>query len=299
MDGNVYSEIDRERIIEILERAPEILTLPSVVNDILDIVSKKNSSASDLTNIIESDPALTTRILAVANSAYYGFVKKISTISHAVVVLGFHEIQNIALSMSVVQLFDRKGSEFSENLWRHSFAVGVGTRMIAQYLSRKIDGKYFVSGLLHDVGKIFLSQYLPELFGKLLSAMDEKGNNYSYHALEERIFGITHTKVGEILLTTWMFPPDIVNAVASHHAPSKAKVDPVFSAFIHLADLLCTIKGISPLKDHHFISLDQDIIPVIRDIKANFSTDDMMVLLSQLDIDIERQSSFVTAFKKK
>jgi putative nucleotidyltransferase with HDIG domain len=295
----VYPEIERERIIEILERAPEILTLPSIVNDILDVVSRKTSSSTDLTNIIESDPALTTRILAVANSAYYGFVKKISTISHAVVVLGFQEIQNIALSMSVVHLFDRKGSEFSENLWRHSFAVGVGTRMIAQYLSRKIDGKYFVSGLLHDVGKIFLSQYLPELFGKLLSAMDEKDNCLSYHTLEERIFGITHAEVGEILLTAWMFPSDIVNAVSSHHTPSQAKMDPVFSFCIHLADLLCTIKGITPLKDHHFIFLDRDIIPVIHEVKANFSTNDLTALLSQLDIDIERQSGFVTAFKKK
>jgi HD-like signal output (HDOD) protein len=125
--GDINPESERERIKEILDRAPEILTLPSIINEIMDVISRKNSSATDLTNIIESDPALTARILTVANSAYYGFVKKISTISHAVVVLGFKEIQNIALGMSVIQMFNRKGSEFSEQLWKHSFSVGVGT----------------------------------------------------------------------------------------------------------------------------------------------------------------------------
>jgi putative nucleotidyltransferase with HDIG domain len=289
----------RERIIEILAKAPDILTLPSVVNDVLEVVSRKVSSSSDLTKIIERDPALTTRILSVANSPYYGIMKKISSISHAVVVLGFQEIQNIALSMSVVQLFDRKGSEFLENLWRHSFSVGVGTKMIAQYLTKKTDGKYFVSGLLHDVGKIFLSQYMPDEFNILLLTMAKKHNSYTYHSLEEKIFGITHAEIGEILLSMWMFPPDITDAVASHHDPMKTKKDPVFSACIHLADILCTLKGISPLKDHHFIAVERDIIPVIREIKRDFGTEDMTFLLSELDIEIDRQSNFVSAFRKK
>jgi putative nucleotidyltransferase with HDIG domain len=264
----------------------------------MDVISRKNSSATDLTNIIESDPALTTRILTVANSAYYGFVKKISTISHAVVVLGFKEIQNIALGMSVLQMFNRKGSEFSEQLWRHSFSVGVGTKMIAQYLNLKIDGKHFVGGLLHDVGKIFISQYMTDAFSKLLDAIEENGNNYSYHAVEKRIFGITHAEVGEILLNSWMFPPDVVNSVAHHHSPVLSTVDPIFTVCVHLADILCTAKGITPLKNRQFITVDRDILPIIQERRHHFSTEDIVLLMSQLDIEIERQSSFMTAFKR-
>jgi putative nucleotidyltransferase with HDIG domain len=298
VEGNINLDNERERIMEILDRAPDILTLPSIINEIMDVISRKNSSASDLTKIIESDPALTTRILTVANSAYYGFVKKISTISHAVVVLGFKEIQNIALGMSVLQMFNRKGSEFSEQLWRHSFSVGVGTKMIAQYLNLKIDGKYFVGGLLHDVGKIFISQYMTDAFSKLLDAIEENGNNYSYHAVEKRIFGITHAEVGEVLLNSWMFPPDVVNTVAHHHSPVLSNVDPIFTVCVHLADVLCTAKGITPLKDRHFITVDRDILPIIQERRHHFSTEDIVSLMSQLDIEIERQSSFVTAFKR-
>ncbi len=298
MEGNINPDTERERIMEILDRAPDILTLPSIINEIMDVISRKNSSASDLTNIIESDPALTARILTVANSAYYGFVKKISTISHAVVVLGFKEIQNIALGMSVLQMFNRKGSEFSEQLWRHSFSVGVGTRMIAQYLNLKIDGKYFVGGLLHDVGKIFISQYMADTFSRLLDAIEEDGNNYSYHAVEKRIFGITHAEVGQILLNSWMFPPDVVNTVAHHHTPVLSDVDPIFTICVHLADVLCTAKGITPLKDRHFITVDRDILPIIQERRHHFSTEDIVSLMSQLDIEIERQGSFMTAFKR-
>lgn len=287
----------RPRILKLLARATDILTLPTVIHEIMDVTGKKNSSAVDLTRIIENDPALTTRILSVANSPYYGFVKKISTVSHAVVVLGFREIQNIALSMSVVQLFNRRGSEFVEKLWRHSFAVGVATRMIASYLNLKMEGKYFVGGLLHDIGKIFLSQYLHENFDRLLIAMEEKDNKYTYHKLEEQFFGVSHAEIGGKLLSTWMFPPEISDAVSFHHDPSHAKIDTVFTSCVHIADLLCTIKGISPLKTHYFLAVDKDILPLLHSHKEDFGTEDMIKLLSQLDIEMERQSSFIHAFK--
>jgi putative nucleotidyltransferase with HDIG domain len=290
-------DCERERIMSILARAPDILTLPSIIHEIMEVISSKNSSATDLTNIIESDPALTTRILTVANSPYYGFVKKISNVSHAVVVLGFQEIQNIALSMSVLQMFDRKGSEFSELLWRHCFSVGVGTRMVAKYLNMKIDGKLFVGGLLHDVGKIFISQYLSESFHRLLSTVEEEGNLYGYHTIEERILGITHQEVGQILLSSWMFPADVINAVAFHHNPGSSKTDPLFAVCVHLSDVLCTAKGITPMKDHHFITINREILPIVQEKGSTFATEDVISLMGQLDIEIDRQSSFMTAFK--
>lgn len=297
VEGKLRPDQTREHILGILSKATDILTLPHVVNEILDITSGKNSSAADLTSIIESDPALTTRILFVANSPYYGFVKKISTISHAVVVLGFQEIQNIALSMSVLQLFDRRGSEFTEKLWRHCFAVGVGTRMMAKHFNCKLDGKFFVGGLLHDIGKIFLSQYLPEKFNDMLATMEQEDNKKTYHVLEEEYFGITHAEIGGKLLNSWMFPQEISDTVTYHHTPSCVEADPAFAACVHIADLLCTVKGISPLKEHYFLSIDKGILPTLHNLKEDFSTDDMIKLLPQIDLEIDRQSSFVSAFK--
>jgi len=298
MEGKLRSEYTRERTLDILSKATDILALPHVVHEVLDVTSGKNSSAADLTGIIESDPALTMRILSVANSPYYGFVKKISTVSHAVVVLGFKEIQNIALSMSVVQLFDKRGSEFTEKLWRHCFAVGVVSRMMANYLNCRMDGKYFVGGLLHDVGKIFLSQYLPERFNEMLAVMERKDNKITYHMLEEEYFGISHAEVGGRLLDSWMFPQEISDAVAFHHKPSGSVNDPVFASCIHIADLLCTIKGISPLKEYYFLTIEKSILPTLQGLKEKLSTDDMINLIPQIDLEIDRQSNFVSAFKR-
>lgn len=287
----------RDYILQLLSRVTDILTLPAVIQRVLEVTSDRNSSAAELTSIIEGDPALTVKILSVANSAYYGFMRKVSTISHAVVVLGFQEIQNIVLSMSVVKLFNRRGSVFRERLWRHSFAVGVATRMIANYLKLKMDGKYFVGGLLHDIGKIFLDQYVPEVYNKLLAEMDLEDNIYTYHKLEESLCGMTHAEIGGKLLSSWTFPSDIIEAVAFHHSPGLSKKDPAFVACVHLADILCTIKGISPIKDNSFLPMDKDILQIIYTLREDFDTEDILGLLSQLDLEIERQSSFVATFK--
>lgn len=297
MEGILYSHQSREHILGLISSCTNILTLPHIVHQILDVASGKNSSASDLTTLIESDPALTARILSVANSSYLGFTKKVTAVTHAVVVLGFQEIQNLALSMSVIQLFDRRGSEFTEKLWRHSFSVGVGSRMLASHLNLKMDGKYFVSGLLHDVGKIFLSQYLPEKFSEMLATLERQDARTTYHALEESFFGITHAEVGGRLLEAWMFPGEIIDAVTWHHEPHRASSDPVLAACVHLADILCTIKGISPLGDRYFLPMDKKILPVLYDLRENFSTEGLIALMSQLDLEIDRQSALLSAFK--
>jgi putative nucleotidyltransferase with HDIG domain len=292
-----YSAQSREHILSLISRCTNILTLPHIVHQILEVTSGKKSSASDLTPLIESDPALTARILSVANSSYLGFTKKVSTISHAVVVLGFQEIQNLALSMSVIQLFNRRGSDFTEKLWRHSFSVAVGSRMLASYLNLKTDGKYFVGGLLHDVGKIFLCQYLPEKFSEMLTLLDRQDFRITYHALEERFFGIAHAEVGGRLLESWMFPRDIIDAVAWHHEPHRALSDPALAACVHLADILCTIRGMSPLGDRYFLPMDKKILPLMYDLKENFGTEGLIALMGQLDLEIDRQNALLSAFR--
>lgn len=299
MDGYVDCAAERGNILGILERAPEILTLPGIIHDIMEVTSRRSSSASDLTAVIESDPALTSRVLAVANSPYYGFVKKIKSVAHAVVVLGFKEIQNLAMSMSVLRMFDARGSEFSEQLWRHSFCVGVAARMIAEHLRLKSEGKYFVGGLLHDVGKIFFSQYVFDAFERLLNALWDEDTLEGYHGLELKTLGITHQEVGGMLLSSWMFPAEIVDAVAFHHDPASSEQDPIFTLSIHLADVICTARGITPLKDRHFVSIDPAALAILGESRGALSTADVMSLSDRLDIEIERHGGYFSTFRRR
>jgi len=290
-------EKNRNRILDVLSRAQDILTLPTIVQEVVEITHNKRASARDLTKIIENDPALTSKILSVANSPYYGFIKKVSTVSHAVVVLGFREIQNIALGMSVVKLFGRRGTEFTEKLWSHSFSAGVATRMLAGFFKLKLDGKYFVGGLLHDIGKIFLCQYVPDVFDYMLATLYDRDNILTYHAIERDFCGITHAEIGGRLLNSWMFPQEITGAVASHHGIREHGDDELMVALVHLADIICTLKGISPTREYSFLPIDRAMLPQIYNLKKDFCSQDIVHLMAQLDLEIEKQSSFLQAFK--
>jgi putative nucleotidyltransferase with HDIG domain len=297
VEAKLYPEQGREDVLKLLSRCTEILALPHTVRLILDVTSGKSSSAGDLATLIGSDPALSAGIISVVNSPYFGFAKKVSSVSHAVTVMGFQEVQNIVLSISVIKLFDQKGFDFIEKLWRHSFAVGVGSRMLAAHLKLKIEGKYFVAGLLHDIGKIFLSQYLPDKFKEMHAILERGDSKITYHALEEGFWGISHAEIGRKLLEFWGFPEDIKDAVAWHHEPSRALSCQALAACLNITDLICTIKGLSPLGDRHFLTVDKNVLPLMNKLKENFGTEDLFFLTRQLDLEMDRLSGFVSAYK--
>lgn len=296
MEAKLHPEQNRQHVLELLSRCTEILALPPVVQIILGVTTGRNSSAGTLATLIEKDPFLDSGLVSIANSPHFGFSKKITRVSHAVSVLGFEEIRNLVLSMSVVHLFDQKGSDYTEKLWRHSYSVGVATRMVAGFFKLKIESKYFVAGLLHDIGKIFLAQYFPDKTGEMLSILEREGGKVTYHALEEAFFGISHTEIARWLLDYWMFPTEIITAVSGHHEPSRSPS--ILAACVHFADLLCTIKGLSPLSDRYFLAVDKAIVPSVMGLRPHFSTEDLFSLMDQIDLEIDRQSGFVSAYKR-
>ena len=176
------------------------------------------------------------------------------------VVLGSRRFKNLALSMSVIRMFDRMGHPVYREALEAQLFSGCRSQMLASYLNLKMDGKYFVSGLLHDVGKIFLCQYLPERFSEMLSMLERQEVITTYHALEEKFFGITHEEIGGRLLDSWMFPREITDAVGWHHEPHRSQSNVALAACVHIADLLCTVRGLSPLGQYYFLSLDKKVL---------------------------------------
>lgn len=297
MEAKLYPEQTREDVLRLLSRCSELLALPNTARLILDVISGKSSSAGDLATLIGSDPTLSAGIISAVNSPYFGFAKKVSSVSHAITVMGFQEVQHIVLSVSAIKLFDQKGIDFTEKLWRHSFAVGVGSRMLAAHLKLKMESKYFVAGLLHDIGKIFLAHYLPDKYKEMHAILERSDSKITYHALEEGFFGISHAEIGKKLLEFWGFPEDIKDAVAWHHGPSRALSCQALAACVNITDLICTIKGISPLGDRHFLTVDKNVLPSMRKLKKDFETEDLFFLTRQLDLEIDRLSGFVSVYR--
>jgi HD-like signal output (HDOD) protein len=149
---------DPKRIRKIAESVIGLPTLPTVVSRLIELVDSPRTSAALLARLISADQALTAKVLKLANSAYYGFPREISTVNMAIVVLGFNAVKEMGLSISVFDVFKKTASSplFDvAQFWEHSVGCGVAARMLARNYRPAIAGEAFVAGLLHDVGKVF------------------------------------------------------------------------------------------------------------------------------------------------
>ena len=230
---------NQEMVLSKLNRTEILPTLPSVATHVLMIASDPEASAVDLTDVIMNDPSLTSKLLKVVNSAFYGFRQKIGTVKQAVILLGTGEIIALAFGLATAKLFNvsqLKGVYSPRSLWQHSMCTG----LIAESLCKKFP-EYkklgvFTAGLLHDFGKILLIENFSELYGQV--HIEAKKHDLPLFELEEEKFGINHAIIGETLATNWNLPDALVQAIAFHHQPFSAPSHSQLAAIIGLADYL-------------------------------------------------------------
>ena len=233
--------VDRESLKRITQSIINLPTLPTVVAKMLEIIDDPRSSARALGRLINNDQVLTARILRLANSAFYGFPNPISTINLAIVVLGFETIKNLGLSVTVIDRFARSGKDDElldyTRFWEHSVGVAVASRMIARMHGfRAIEGEAFVAGLLHDIGKVILSQYQTKAYSRCLTMVEQE--SISLIEAEERVFEVNHAEIGWWLAKRWNLPETLYEAIRLHHSPLVAKAHPQMTAIVHFANIL-------------------------------------------------------------
>lgn len=214
----------------------DIPTLPVVLAKILATVKDQFSSAADLEAIIRNDQALTTKLLAVSNSAYYGFRHEITTVSRAVVAIGFKEVRNICLGLCFTGFLHPSNfanPKQAQLLWLHSLAVSEATKAIAEQTREVDEDVAFTAGLLHDIGKVILAAFFPdEVKGVIRLA---RKDDYTFEEAEKE-FGAVHTEVGEMLAEQWELPPILAEVIGRHHTPSPRHTYYSMISAVHLAD---------------------------------------------------------------
>jgi putative nucleotidyltransferase with HDIG domain len=228
--------LDLEHLIR---RVTEVPTLPSTVAKILEVTGDEYSSAADLAKVIYFDQSLATKVLRIANSPFYGFSRQVKTLEHATVILGFKDIRNMALAMSVFSSFFVKGGagRFDRiRFWEHSLSCGLGAKVIAEDAGLN-KTELFVAGLIHDLGKVVLDRYHQEGFQEVLEAAVAR--RLPWDEAEREVLGYDHAEVAGRLLSAWKFPADLVRPVACHHRPWEDDLEPRRSAAVYLADTLC------------------------------------------------------------
>jgi HD-like signal output (HDOD) protein len=225
---------------KIIENIKNLQTLPTIYTSISEALEDPFVTPEKLSQIISMDQVCSVKILKVANSPFYGFRGRIDTISQAILYLGFDEIKNIIFALSVVNIFtkDRVILNFKPtDLWAHSIAVGITTRLIGSAIGEKELENYFLAGIIHDIGKLLFIEFIPKEYENVLKLVKQK-NCYIRDA-EIEILGIDHCKAGQILAEKWKLPAGLQDAILLHHAGVKANQTNKLIASIHVADILC------------------------------------------------------------
>jgi len=234
---------ERMQALGDLHTIKNLQTQPIVIARITRMLQDPTTNAEELGLAIRTDQGLTTRVLKLVNSAFYGFQGKIGSISHAVVLLGFSTVKNIVLTASVLDIFKmNSGGKFARDVWKHSLACGVAAQSLARIVGYEFQEESFVAGLLHDIGKVVLFQLAPNDFHRVVEHAD-KTKTLFYDA-ECKLLGINHQEIGGMLIEQWCLPQKILCAVSSHHNPASQEDDESkLSAIVHCADIFARALG--------------------------------------------------------
>ncbi len=227
--------LSKEQIVKAINSVP---TLPSIYHKIIKVMSNKKSTFDDIANVISKDQAAALKVLKVANSPFFGVSRTITTIKDAIMYLGFIEIRNIVVALSVINLIekDKKFKTFKpRDFWRHSLAVGIASRMIAQHFDKSSLDKVFLAGILHDVGKLVLFTYFEDQYVEVQKYITE--NRVFLVEAEKEVLGFTHCEIGHKLLTKWNLSDYLIKAVSYHEQGLVGNDFNSIVAAVHLGNI--------------------------------------------------------------
>lgn len=254
----------QELMQKILKEVDDLPPFSAVANRALRLTNDPNSSAIDISRVISFDPAFTARVLRMANSAYYGFARKVTTVSEAIVILGYETLKSVVLALTLQKLYSKEFHGYSlekGDFWKHSVGCALASRLIAVQVKYPSLEEAFVAGLLHDVGKIILNQFIKEEVPKILDISSSEG--LSFAEAERKVLGFDHQDVGAKVAEKWNFNDKIVEAILCHHRPNEADKDPVLTAIVHIADFICLSLGLGIGSDGMLYPLKKESMDIL------------------------------------
>jgi HD-like signal output (HDOD) protein len=231
-----HAPITLERLVE---ETRTIYSLPYFYERFNEAINHPRSSIADIAKIIIEDQGLTARILKLANSPMFGYYARVDSITKAVTIIGTQQLRDLAFAASAMGVFKGIPEELMNMafFWRHSIACGIVARNLATCLRENNVERFFVAGILHDVGQLIMCAAIPDTVGELL--VQSRARQEQYHHTERNVLGFDHANLGGALLQAWKLPANIFEPVACHHAPRAAAQFPLEAAIVHLAEIIC------------------------------------------------------------
>ncbi|MDC0336088.1 HDOD domain-containing protein [Pseudodesulfovibrio sp.] len=228
---------------EVVKQEMELASLPNIFFQISESLKNPRSSAAYVAEVISKDVALSAKLLKMVNTPFYGFPSKIDTLSRAVTIVGTNQLTNLALGVSVITAFEDIPEEFFtlKEFWLHSVTCGIVARLLASKVGLPGDEKFFVAGLLHDIGRLVMLKNHPQASTDVLRPA--KVGRRGLTDVERTVWGCTHAEIGGRMLKSWRLPAFLEVLVHHHHNPMEASMVKEASV-VHLADFITHCMGI-------------------------------------------------------
>ncbi|MCU0575933.1 MAG: HDOD domain-containing protein [Desulfobacterota bacterium] len=251
----------KERILKTMHDLPP---MPQVAQKAREVISNPASSFKDLAKVIETDQAIVTRILKIANSPFYGLSGKVSSVQHASVVLGAKTLMEVLTLACSSEILGKTLSGYdldAGELWKHSLAVASASRIIAGRVNRSLEQDAFSAGLIHDVGKIILDPFILERKAAFKAFVDE--GRETFLDAEKHILGFDHAELASEACRLWHIPASITLAIRHHHDPAPSDGDQL-SFIVHMADAIAIMSGIGAGIDGLLYAIHPEASKVLR-----------------------------------
>lgn len=224
--------------LDLIDGVPTLGSPPAVYQRLVDVLDDPHVGAHEVAAVVGQDPSLTARLLRLANSAYFGFDRPVDSVHQAVSYIGLIHVRDLALATSVSESFRDVPADLIhlEDFWRHSLAVGICSRMLAGMRRETNVERFFIAGMLHDVGRLVLYVSAPDVARTVLE--QARARECLLFQAEMELAGLDHGTIGGALLRKWNMSESLIESVGLHHRPQDARTYPIETATIHLADLI-------------------------------------------------------------
>jgi len=292
-NGVPIAQIPKEQLDNIISKIDDLPTLPVVIQRILQLINDPKATVKQIGSIITSDQSLTAKTLKLVNSAFYGFQKKITTVDQAIVIIGFNAVKNLAISASVFDIFknvSQRSSFDRSSFWTHCAAVAFIAKQICEDTRAGNSGEIFVSALLHDIGKIVLDVYFPELMNKILYNANYK--QISFFQSEEEIAGFTYTEVGFLLSRRWNLPDNLYIPIRYHHTPQKTIKYPNIVSIVHTSNIIAKAGKIGYDGDSILPKISTYSWNILKQLKPDLSLETIKLYIGMAKQNLE-ESNFL------
>lgn len=267
---------------ELVSGVVRLVSLPEVCIRVNEMMDDPMVNATDIGKVISQDASLTARLLKIVNSAFYGFQARIDTVSRAVTVIGLRELRGLVLAASAVESFSKLPNDVLNlvNFWRHSVYCGVIAQLLAQKCNVLHSERLFIAGLLHDIGKLVVTNKMVKESREVIKRVEKK-KAFDFE-VEQAILGFDHAEVGGELLKEWNMPESLCGAVKYHHRPQAAMDPGIEICIVHIANIMTimaehgvnensTVPPIEPIAFEMTGLTEDDFEPVFTRAGAVFS----------------------------